>query len=87
MQILNYNISNTNSTNGGQSFVRVYNYKGELIAEIGVNKRNPLGYIRGVTNSKHKRSLYEQCLAGGMDEGDFYPIFGDVKLAKPDNKN
>jgi hypothetical protein len=84
MQILNYNISNTNSTNGGQSFVRVYNDQGEMIAEVGVNKRNPLGYIRGVTNSKHKRSLHEQCLAGGMDEGEFYSIFGDVKLVKPD---
>jgi hypothetical protein len=74
-----YDISNTNSTNGGPSFVRVYN-QGMMIAEQAINKRNPLDYIRDVVNSKHKRELYEQCIAGGMDEDEFVFLFGEVKL-------
>jgi hypothetical protein len=76
---MSYRVSNTNSTNGGLSHVRVYDSAGILIAEQAINKRNPLGYIRSVANSKHKRELYSQCVPHVMSHDDFVSEFGEVK--------
>lgn len=73
-------ISNTNSTNGGPSYVRVYDSANNLVSEQAINKRNPLGYIRSVVNSKHKRDLYAQCVPVAMSRDEFVAEFGEVKL-------
>lgn len=77
---MKYRISNTNGHKASMSFIRVYNDAGELIAEQAIKKRNPVGYIRGVVNSKHKRELYSQCVEGGMGHDEFVSEFGEVKL-------
>lgn len=78
--LMKHRTSNTNSTNGGPSYVRVYDSANNLVAEQAINKRNPLGYIRSVVNSKHKRDLYAQCIYGGMSHDVFVEEFGEVKL-------
>lgn len=78
INILGFSVSNTNSSNSGLSFVRVYNESGEKIAEVGINKRNPLAYVRQHKASKYKISLREQCIKAGMCENIFYSIFGEV---------
>lgn len=77
---MNYRISNTNTASTGPCYIRVYNGAGGMIAEQAINKRNPVSYIQGVTNSKHKRELYEQCIYGGMSHDEFVSEFGEVKL-------
>ena len=77
---MSHRISNTNCHKQSISFIRVYNDAGEMIAEQAINKRNPVAYIQGVTNSKHKRELYAQCIQGGMSHDEFVAEFGEVKL-------
>lgn len=77
---MKHRISNTNSHKGSMSFIRVYNDAGDMIAEQAINKRNPVNYIQGVTNSKHKREIYAQCIEGGMSHDEFISEFGAVKL-------
>lgn len=77
---MKYRISNTNGHKSSTSFIRVYNDAGEMIAEQTISKRNPVKYIQGVTNSKHKRELYAQCVEGGMHHDEFVAEFGAVKL-------
>lgn len=77
---MEYRISNTNGHKQSMSFIRVYNDAGEMVAEQAINKRNPVDYIQGVVNSKHKRQLYAQCIDGGMSHEDFISEFGEIKL-------
>ena len=70
-----FTVSNTNGNKKQRSVVRVYNAKSEMIAEQFINKHNPLGYVRKHNGSKHRASLMEQCLAGGMTEKEFNAIF------------
>lgn len=77
---MKFKVSNTNGAKESMSFIRVYNDNGEMIAEQAINKRNPVGYIQGVTNSNHKRELYAQCVNGGMHNDEFVTEFGEVKL-------
>lgn len=59
-------VSSTNpKEGGGKSVIRVY-LNGKLIAEEFVAKRNPLLYLKGLTRSKHFKSLERQLLPHGI---------------------
>lgn len=70
-----FTASNTNGNARQPSVVRVYNADMKMIAEQHINKRNPLGYVRGCVKSKHIDQLWQQCKEGGMDAETFNFIF------------
>ena len=74
-----FRVANTNANSYQKSVVRVYDASNKMIAEQFINKNNPLGYIKEKTRSKHKRSLCEQCIKGGMTADEFTTIFGECK--------
>lgn len=75
MLIHGFKISNTNSSRGSLNAVRVYNDKGEKIAEVNPSQRNPLAYVRKYRGRVYQ-NLRSQCIDGGMTEQQFSEIFG-----------
>lgn len=64
---MNVSVSNTNGNSRQPSCIRAY-ADGKKVAELLVNKRNPLGYLRSVRASKWHVSLCEQ-LEAAMNAG------------------
>ena len=65
---MNIKISNTNGAKNNKSYVRVY-VNGDKVAEVSPSRRNPLGYLRTLKNSKHwgeMRVQLECCALAGM---------------------
>lgn len=47
---LNIKVSNTNGNSSNKmSYVRIYK-NGNMVAEVEINKRNPLGYLQSIVN-------------------------------------
>ena len=56
----NLSVSNTNGSGRNPSAVRIYKC-GKMVAEVFINKRNPLGYLQSIKNgSKYLRELSRQ---------------------------
>jgi hypothetical protein len=71
-----FSVSNTNGNSRQNSVVRVYDENSIMIAEQFINKRSPLSYVRGLTNSKHVDQLFEQCMSNSnMTAQEFNAIF------------
>ena len=60
MKIGVYTVNNTNGNADCRDVVRVLDRYHEIIAEVYVTSRNPLGYIRRHPKSKYSKLLLQQ---------------------------
>lgn len=73
-----YRISNTHASKNGSKYsaVKVYSPSDDIIANIKINKYNPLKYIRDFPLSDYAGRLKEACKRSGMPENEFESVFG-----------
>ncbi len=74
----NIKVSNTNgNSNNKMSYVRIYK-NGNMVAEVEINKRNPLAYLQSIVNgSKFLVDMSEQLQSHLNSE---YNTGGDLTL-------
>tara|TARA_R110000782_G_scaffold18486_3_gene50846 strand:+ start:474 stop:731 length:258 start_codon:yes stop_codon:yes gene_type:complete len=80
---MNIKISNTNGVKDNKSYVRVY-VNGDKVAEVSPSRRNPLGYLRTLKNSKYWgqiRVQLEDCaIAGKFTLKEVDNIMHEIKV-------
>ena len=80
MKISHLEVYNTSAKHGGLDRVRVLR-AGQVIAQVELRRRNPLGYLRGHRDSTPALALCEQLRGAGVDLSTIERIL--ARPAKP----